>query len=354
VALLHYGDVANFGDVLFPLLAARELHARIPSLSIDFISPTGTGPAAGIRYDTAVFDHYDAIVLAGGELIHRDDAMLRAIYERLGLRSIEHPTDVVFGWTNVEGPYKAWFGVGVPRLDADGRDAVRQHCGGLHTVLLRGTGSARRMAAAGGSGMVSADLGWLFPRLRAGQPVKPSRRAVLHVLPHGVPDLHVIVEPLRILEKRGLEIVLLPLSTCWGDEEILGRIAEHAGFTLIDHRTPVLTKLQILGDSSLYIGQSMHGFIASLASGHPAGLCAPAADDKFSELLIDHHLEDLRVGTWDQLPRLIDRLLAVPDARIQELRTRLAAQVSAAFDTLAVNIVAHVAGRPSPAESAPA
>lgn len=347
LALLNYADVNNFGDVLFPLLTARELRRRLPSAAIDFISPTGTGPAPATRYDAASLARYDAIVLAGGELIHRYDRVLSAIYASLDLDAIDNPTDLVFGWSHVRGPYKAWFGLGVPPLDQRGAASIRGAAPGLDMVHVRGTGSARRLREAGGTCTIGPDIGWLFSGLLETPPAASRRRyVVFHALPPGVPEnLGVIVEPLRALERRGFEIVLLPLSTCWQDYVVLGRIADTSGFRLLDYRTPELTKLAILAGSAFYVGQSMHGFISTLASGQPAGLCFPRGDDKFGELLGDNGLEDLRIDTWNELPSLIDRLLRIETDRVCRLRASTSAQASAAFDTLADNVRRHAERR---------
>jgi polysaccharide pyruvyl transferase WcaK-like protein len=345
VALLHYGDVRNYGDVLFPILAARELRARLPSVVIDFVSPTGLGPEPGIRYDAARLGEYDAIVLAGGELVHRHDAVLSGIYRRFGLDAIESPTDLVFGWAGVPGPYKAWLGLGVPPLSARSRDAIVQAAPDLDMLVVRGSGSARRLRAAGVSAETGVDIGWLFSRLAGAQRPVPRPYVVLQALPTTAPDdLPLVVDPLRRLTAAGLEIVLLPLSTCWSDESVLARIADQSGFRLVDYRLSEVAKLEILGHCALYIGQSMHGFISTLAAGHPAGLCFPAGDDKFGELLADNGLEDCRVGTWGDLPALIARLLAFPPARVEQLRARTAARADAMFDALAEGIERH-AGR---------
>lgn len=350
LALLHYADVRNFGDVLFPSLVAQELRARLPSLAIDFVSPTGGGPEPGIRYDAAVLDDYDAVVLAGGELIHRYDNVLSRIYAQFGLDAIEHPTDLVFGWSHLQGPYKAWLGLGVPLLTDRARASIASSAGNVDTIVVRGSGSARRFRAAGGRCRIGPDIGWLFSRLVPSRTFSGTPYAVVQVLPQNTSDdLGFIAESLNVLERQGFEIVLLPLSTCWGDEVVLGRLAERSTFRLIDYQTPELSKLQIIADSSMYIGQSMHGFISALATGRRAGLCFPVGDDKFSELLADNDMADLRVGSWEQLPALIERLQALPVSRIHGLAGRAAAGASAEFDDLAAHIRLRAERRRAPA-----
>lgn len=346
LALLHYADVENYGDVLFPTLAAGELRRRLANVEIDFFSPTGRGPDPSHRYDPDRLASYDAVVLAGGELVHRYDRMLRGIYERLGVSAIDRPTDLVFGWSEVRGPYKAWLGVGVPALDAAGREVIARRAPQLDTLVVRGTGSARRLREAGAGATVSVDIGWMFSRLVIDPTPASPPMVVLHALPGAAPDsLATIVEPLRALAGEGYEVVLLPLCRCWGDQDVLGQIAARSGFRLVDHRIDERAKLDLLASCAMYIGQSMHGFISALAAGRPAGLVFPRADDKFSELLADSHLDDLRVERWDELPALIGRLRALSLERIRDVHARHLARADAVFDDLAAAIARHVARR---------
>src|SRR5688572_5545437 len=97
VALVGTFDVDNYGDHLFPRIAALELGRRIPGLTLDCYSPFGvlhptrfsTEPGAPLvrplgpwRADRlACFASvYDAFVVGGGELLHLNDPLLGAFY----------------------------------------------------------------------------------------------------------------------------------------------------------------------------------------------------------------------------------------------------------------------------------
>lgn len=342
IALPNFSDVRNFGDVLFPVVTAGELRRRLPVVQFDRFTPTGEGGESSFRYDRARLDGYDAIVLAGGEVVHRCDAFLRPIYDRFALTAIERPTDLVFDWTATAAGFKAWLGVGIPRQDREGSEAIRQASHRLDLVVARGSGSTERFRrAADQSCRTGVDIGWLFPRLRPPGSVSPAPYAVFHILPGLEPrNLPGVVTALRRLERAGYEIVLLPLCTCWADEIVLEKIAKTTGFRLVDHRLPVLEKLKLLLDCSIYIGQSMHGFISAIAGGHPAGLCYPPADDRITEMLKDNGLDDLRITGWDDLPALIDRLMETKKERLEGMAWANALAADAIFDAAAEGILA--------------
>src|SRR5262245_38886045 len=100
IGILSYADTRNFGDELFPLVVSREISARIPSADITFLTSTGTSWAGmqSLRLDSVEPKSFDALILGGGEVVHRADEMLRGIYNLFELDCIERPTDIVFGW----------------------------------------------------------------------------------------------------------------------------------------------------------------------------------------------------------------------------------------------------------------
>lgn len=352
IGLLNYADVLNFGDVLFPLLAERELQARLPKASFAFISPSGAEVAGrkAVRYDRAMLEDHDALLMCGGELVHRFDAMLSGIYERFGLGAIAQPTDLVFGWTRTPGPFKAWVGLGVPAPTPEAGAAIGAALPGLDFVAARGSRSRARLeacGAAGGSVRQCRDIGWLFPRLLRGRPAPPppaGGKPYLAVQAFTIPDPDALARRLEAVAGRlGVAIVLVPLTTCWADEASLERLRQASGgaFAVVDYRMDVLDKLAILGGAAGYIGQSMHGFIGAAAQGRPAGIWAADGDDKFAELLGDAGLGDLRTGDAAGIERLAGQIFAAGGARFLAAAAEAEANVDALFDALAAAIASH-------------
>jgi hypothetical protein len=118
IGLLTYADVDNYGDRFFPLLCRRELQRRLGHAEFVLFSPTGA-PVEGtgyLPYDPAAVEGlFDALLLAGGEVVHAGDAMLRAIYRAQGQEPAgQRPTDLVYEWPRLRAGFHAWICVGVP------------------------------------------------------------------------------------------------------------------------------------------------------------------------------------------------------------------------------------------------
>jgi len=235
IAILNYADVVNFGDVFFPFIAEHALRSRLDGVEIGFFSPTAyrMGDFRSDRYDRAVLATYDAILLCGGEIVHREDEMLRGIYERLGTPGLERPTDLVFDWTDLPVRFKAWIGLGMPPPSPRVARDVAQATAHLDLVVARGEGTRARMLASGVPPdrlESSPDLGWLIPRISGlhatnAEAVTYGRPyAVVHAMPQlEIPGaLEAAAAGLKAVHARhGLDVICLPLTTCWGDHETL-------------------------------------------------------------------------------------------------------------------------------------
>jgi Polysaccharide pyruvyl transferase len=351
IAILHYADVRNFGDVLFPLLVAHEVRSRLPDAELRFINATGDTWAGiqSVRLDHADLKSLDAAILGGGEIVHRLDAMLGGIYARFGLQAVARPTDLVFAWTHAPLRHKAWLGLGVPEPAADVQADIRSASAGLTLLTARGSLSHERLVRSGvppGAVRRSPDLGWLFPRLLRGRAAPtPAGHGEPYMVVHAlgfedpVPVAHCLS---RFAQRHALRVVLLPLTRCWGDVEPLRWLNQAAGgcYTLVDDETADLDKLAILGGAVLQVGQSMHGFIGSMAQNRPAGLVMPLQPDKFTELLDDNDWPQLRCAGWEGLDGLLQTLLWTPPTVMAGARRRHEQALDGLFDELCAGIAA--------------
>lgn len=349
VGIISYADVRNFGDVLFPMVVAREVCTRIPSAQVSYITPTGSAWAGmeSTRFDEADLESFDALLLGGGEIVHRLDDMLTGIYTRFGLTSIPRPTDLVYEWTGSDVPYKAWLGLGVPAPSSDVQKDIKQASVGLQIAGARGSQSYRRLLTSGVDVNVARhtpDLGWLFPRLLAGRrpPAHPAGGepyAVVHAL--GFADPAPVAAALRLIAERwALRIVLLPLTRCWNDERPLRVLHDlgHGDFILVDDTMDDLDKLAVVGGAALYVGQSMHGFVGAISQNRPAGLIAPYDADKFGELVADLGLHQLRCPDWNGLEALTSTLMWTPPVIFAQLRKAAESELGALFDDVCAGI----------------
>src|SRR5438874_9094418 len=94
VALFGTFDVDNYGDHLFPRVAAHELGRRLPEASVHPFSPYGwlhptrldggrtaspLGPWSEARARQLAAAHH-LVLVGGGELVHLNDPLLAAVY----------------------------------------------------------------------------------------------------------------------------------------------------------------------------------------------------------------------------------------------------------------------------------
>ena len=114
--------VANYGDLLYPLVLERALGRTIPDLELSFADPIGGSAAMGLGHRarrslghdepgfwTQVAD-VDAIVIGGGDLLHHGTTVVQ----------LEGTIDRIENWGFVEAGLLgearplAWNGLGIP------------------------------------------------------------------------------------------------------------------------------------------------------------------------------------------------------------------------------------------------
>lgn len=347
IGILNYADVRNFGDVLFPIIVKQELCSRLADCDIEYITPTGSnwGGMYSKRFDSVDLQSYDALIMGGGEVVHRLDGMLSGIYERFGLKGIEKPTDVVLGFSDVIGPYKAWLALGVPEPDEAAKADILSAMQGLHYIGVRGARSAARLRNISPSAEIhqTPDLGWLFPRICHPRNVSTftNGRPYIAVQALAIQDVARLVFDLRkISEHYGLDVVLVPLTRCWNDIAILKSVydASDGEFILVDDWMSDLDKLAILGGSTIYVGQSMHGFIGAMSQMRVAGICLPDGDDKFGELLRGLGLPHFRYPDWSGVESLVGTVTGSSLRPVLEKVTAYQRELDETFDTLCASI----------------
>ncbi|HEY0397898.1 MAG TPA: polysaccharide pyruvyl transferase family protein [Acidimicrobiia bacterium] len=168
VALWGTFDVDNYGDHLFPRVAAHELRRRLPEAVVDAYSPYGwlhptgldggraaspLGPWSPERARRLAASHH-LVVVGGGELIHLNDPLLAPVYETTAdeLRRMAPSRFFVEGLgpeLEADCPV-VWHGVGVPWApDGDGARRLRAALAPRPYVTVRDRHSAQRLAEAG-------------------------------------------------------------------------------------------------------------------------------------------------------------------------------------------------------------
>ena len=269
--------------------------------------------------------------------------------EGTGGDHLERPTDLVFDWADLPVPFKAWIGVGMPPPSRRVAQDVARATANLDLIVARGEGTRARLLSSGappGRVQTSPDTGWLIPRasLHREPNVSALPRGRPYCVVHAMPQLEypgsldaAVVGLKSVQDRLGIDVICLPLTTCWGDQDTLGRMADQAGgaFHVLDHRLDVFSKAAVLKNCLFYVGQSMHGLIGAMAAGRPGGLSYPDLDDKFRELLASLGRSDWRIDDWRSVEVLVERLTTVPLAEVLARRARAVADVDAMFDRLA-------------------
>ncbi|HJQ30182.1 MAG TPA: polysaccharide pyruvyl transferase family protein, partial [Rubrobacter sp.] len=154
-----------------------------------------------------------------------------------------------------------------------------------------------------------------------------------------------------IAARRDLDVVLLPIGLCHGDQEALRLIQRASGnrFTLVEGLEEPLEIGAVIGACDYFVGSSLHGNLTALSFGIPHLVVNnPVPAVKLDGLLQLARLGEFRITDWGDLQDGIDRLFAAPRERWAKAGDRLKAQASEHFDRLADEISRSAAQRREP------
>jgi hypothetical protein len=297
----HWGtfEVANFGDLLYPLVLEHAVRAERPDATIRLTGPLGgEGPMGlgrpvrrAVRHDEEGFwlqaADVDGIVLGGGDILHHGTCVVRTAD---GLSRIDNWPFAVEAGLLAEVRPMAWNAVGVPfDIPDDLVPALRAACASIDLLAVRDEGSRRRLEQALGDReiVVAPDSGVLLDEVittseRAGARQRMQQAGALP------PDgsylvVHVsFVSPAIVAELAGavrvaldehpdLEVVLLAIGPTHGDAEVLAEVA-----TLLERRSwpifdPTITEVAAVIDGAAVVASSsFHAALVAAAFDVPA------------------------------------------------------------------------------------
>lgn len=361
VAVFSFADIDNYGDILFSLIVRRELQRRRNDLIVEFISPTEAriGGERYRSYDRETVDGaYDALLLAGGEVVHFfDERSWNPIYEKRGVAVPSgRASDVVWDWSDLQARTKAWLSVGVRPFE-DQADAARVAATleNLDFVSVRGVLS--RKILEGGEYLetddrirVTPDLGWLFPRLL--EPEEGRQETHLPATqeaegPYAVFQFHNItaIEGAQIAEMlrefrdaTGLRIVLVPVIHLWNDRASMQPIiaAAEGAFEMPVGKLEPMEILRIVTGATVVMSSSLHVAITALACGIPAAIFNKWPGTKFQDLLGLQMRTEMFVRSVEGIPAVLEKLLAEREnlLALHSYRDFMAASLDRTFDEL--------------------
>lgn len=299
----HWGtfEVANFGDLLYPLILDRELRRLLPGrsdLEVRLTGPIGGWTPMGLeravrratRHDEPGFwaqaESVDAFVLGGGDLVHGGTTVVDI---EGGLNRIDNWSFAVeLGFLADVRPV-AWNGVGVPfDVPPELAPVLRAACARVDLLAVRDEGSRLRLEAAGLEREVAivpdtavlldevvpeADRRAALDALRAARLLPAGPVLVAHVSFVSPGVLAEVASALRaaLAHHPDLQPVLLALGPTHGDGEVLRELAERLdGPTWLLPDPTVVEVVAVLGAAELAVSSSYHATLVATTLGVPA------------------------------------------------------------------------------------
>jgi len=305
-------DVANYGDLLFPLVAAERLRER--GFDVVPVSPTEMRPdyadaMAPISADRMLGDpELDpcGVLVGGGYILMTQPAVGLQAYETAGVARTAYPSlwigaalaaavrDVPLVWNAPGAPFpfasRRRNETIFPALSACDYASVRD---ARSASLFAGSGSAVAVAPD-----TALDLARVWPRgsletlhratlARSG--LAPETRTLsVHVRARalGAPgEVAALIDSLAM--RHGLYPRLLVLGRELFDHRVAQKISSEmtVPHEVVDSATSLRELASAIAGSSLYVGGSFHGYVTAAAYGVSGVMVAVPAHGKFKGLL---------------------------------------------------------------------
>jgi hypothetical protein len=336
--IAHYGtfDVANYGDLLFPLVLERRIGDLAPLLHV---SPVG-GPApiaGGVASvpPSAVPDALAGVVVGGGHLIHASPSGL-ADYQTTPSLALEAYPSLWLGAAEKalgSGAPLVWNGPGAPAaFGVRAAPVLAWATSFLDYGAVRDGRSRAILEAAGGDGSfeVVPDTGLEVAALFDDRALDHAYREAFRSrgLERAGPTLALHANarylreeiPLvaarlsRLCARTGTLPILLALGPCRGDDALARTLAQHmTGPVLVIDRPQSLCEIAAcIARSEAYLGSSLHGALTACAFGRKAAIVARESGDggKFSGFLGAFDLSRWLLRDWEAAEASIDALWA--------------------------------------------
>lgn len=340
--LFHLGtfDVANFGDLLFPLVLERRLEHLVDELVV--VSPVGgvgvwEDAKQAVPVSTAVeqIEGAAGVVLGGGHLLHAgppgvakyrtDELEYLATYPRLCAAAAE--------LARASGAPLALNAPGVVGEASPGwSQLTRWISSSAEYMSVRDAASARLLRRAGVVGQLDVvpDTALDVHRLWSAEELadtlenafaargrsKPSGGILaVHLNPRFAPEpADVLAETIeRIASQTDLFPVLLAIGPCHGDSERQREVGELLGESCLtlDEPRSLREITSVLSTAEMYLGSSLHGLVTSCAFGRKAALVSSPLH-KFTGFLEHFGLERWIARDWEQMETLATELAEAP------------------------------------------
>lgn len=336
-------DMDNYGDLLFPLVAAHRLQPA--GLRVQPVAPSASRPAfADALSPIATTDMLAGetkaagILVGGGYIIHAGSTDFLDHYRA----SDVGPSAGVGLWLGaalagaLHGLPVAWNAPGVPHpFTSRQASLIRPMLASLAYRSVRDAGSARLIAAPADLPLAVVpdpiiDLPRLWPRAGLADDFRSllarngfsgeTRLLAVHVRNRSMKGLEPAwlgAEIGRFAAARGLTPMLIGIGASHDDPAVARSLAPFLGMPhlLLDEAGRLREITAALAHSRLYLGASLHGYIVSTAYGVPGVLVGRPAYHKFSGFLAHTGRESDLAGSWPEAFEIAAALGPETDAR---------------------------------------
>lgn len=356
--IAHFGtfDVANYGDLLLPLV----LEQRLGELGeVVHVSPRAGPPVwrdgvATISVERALTEEeFDAVVLGGGNLVHALPAVAPN-YLPEGMDSVLAYPSLWAGAAQLSDQARAtlcWNAPGVPgKLSGPPAELARWALSRADYAAVRDRWSADNLRDAGVDPLPSVvpDTGvgvrqlWARGNLdraradmfaRHGREV-PARTVAIHLSRRHVkdPETRLGKRLDRLAEDLDATPVLLALGPCHGDDRLATTVAQHMKCDPVVVAAPesISEIAAAIARAEIYLGSSLHGAITACSFATPMMIVV----DREREVVQKHRgflehigMPELLYPSWEAAARLaeqtIERHASSPQRAVQLLEPRL-------------------------------
>lgn len=372
-------DLANYGDLLYPRIAERELALRLPHVEFRWLAPYGWEhpfpmdggmvaeplgrPTEARRSELAA--HLDALVIGGGEIAHDRDELLVGHYPAEAEETLARAPGRWFvegvGTDHEAGCPTIWHGIGVPfALHGEAERSVRRALAGRSYVSVRDEYSLARLRSAGVEREIAVvpDSGFLVSRL-FGDEVLSRRRALHHLmgwLPAGpyivlqgnrslLPLVGQLCTALQaVLDGTGISIVTLETGPTHGDGEFSEAVRSRCPMPVRSMPAALVAEdiASVIHGAEAVVAMSLHANITAMAFQRPAVILNMVRQSKLAALAELTAPISTQVTDLAELPAALRKMLSsTPDATLVR---ELQGDIDRHFDHLATIIQGADAG----------
>jgi hypothetical protein len=329
-------DMNNYGDLLFPLVARQRLAEvgfeavavapaggraafpdALPTVDIGTMMDASRQPAAGI-------------LIGGGYIIHAHSLDFLDHYAGAGLGSwcgaglwlgatlAAAMRDIPLAWNAPGVPHP--FSARQHRLLAPALEAASY-------VSVRDEGSRRLLAPQGAADIVVvpdpiADLPRLWPKAQLAEDYRhllvrknippETRLLALHLRSRSIAGIDQAALGVALRDfaaGQGLTPMLVAVGESHDDPAVARQLAKSIGTPLLMLDDPLSLReiTAALAHGALYVGASLHGYIAAAAYGVPGVLVARPRYNKFAGFLAHTGRPQDLAGDWSEALRIAAR-----------------------------------------------